>query len=164
MIKNTSDFNKQRIEMLKKKFTLKDAMKFRSNIRFYKQDDIPSKKVIEEIIQNAHDLIPHKNNMVECNVKIYGPEFAKEKEDLVLSTMCGTAKEFWRKGGRHEHDYKLLKKIYEEWRPKNATMSSNESYEYNYKDPEWPEHYSLAFNEQVRAPYLLVYTQSSSDR
>ena len=159
MIKNTSDFNKQRIEMLKKKFTLKDAMKFRSNIRFYKQDDIPSKKVIEEIIQNAHDLIPHKNNMVECNVKIYGPEFAKEKEDLVLSTMCGTAKEFWRKGGRHEHDYKLLKKIYEEWRPKNATMSSNESYEYNYKDPEWPEHYSLAFNEQVRAPYLLVYTQ-----
>ena len=83
MIKNTSDFNKQRIEELKKKFTLKDAMKFRSNIRFYKQDDIPSRKVIEEIIQDAHDLIPHKNNMIECNIKILCPEFAKEKEDLV---------------------------------------------------------------------------------
>ena len=44
MIKTTSDFNKQRIKELDKKFTLKDAMKFRSNIRFYKQDDIPSKK------------------------------------------------------------------------------------------------------------------------
>ena len=158
MIKNTSDFNKQKIELLKKKFTLKDAMKFRSNIRFYKQDDIPSKKVIEEIIQDAHDLIPHKNNMVECNIKVYGPEFAKEKEDLVLSTMCGTAKEFWRKGGQHEHDYKLLKKIYEEWRPNNAKLSNNESYEYNYRNPRWPVNYSLAFNEQVRAPYLLVYT------
>ena len=87
MIKNTSDWNKEKIKSLEKRITLKDAMKFRSNIRFYKQDNIPSKKVIEEIIQNAHSLVPHKNNMVECNVKIYGPEFAKEKEDLVLSTM-----------------------------------------------------------------------------
>ena len=110
MIKNTSDFNKEKIKKLEEKFTLKDAMKFRSNIRFYKQDNIPSKEVIEEIIQDAHDLIPHKNNMIECNIKVYGPEFAKEKEDLVLSTMCGTAKEFWRKGGQHEHDYDLLKR------------------------------------------------------
>ena len=80
MIKNTSDFNKQRIEELKKKFTLKDAMKFRSNIRFYKQDDIPSRKVIEEIIQDAHDLVPHKNNMIECNIKIYGPNLQKKKK------------------------------------------------------------------------------------
>ena len=53
----------------------------------------------------------------------------------------------------------LLKKIYEYWRPKNATSANNESYEYNYKDPRWPAHHKLAFNEQVRAPYLLVYTQ-----
>ena len=65
MIKNTSDFNKEKIKKLEEKFTLKDAMKFRSNIRFYKQDNIPSKEVIEEIIQDAHDLIPHKNNMIE---------------------------------------------------------------------------------------------------
>ena len=165
MIKNTNDFNKERIKLLEekvklleKKFTLKDAMNFRSNIRFYKQDDIPSKEIIEEIIQDAHNLIPHKNNMIECNIKIYGPEFTKEKEDLVLSTMCGAAKEFWRKDGQHEHDYDLLKKIYEDWRPKNAT-SNGYNYEYNYRDPRWPENYKLAFNEQVRAPYLLVYTQ-----
>ena len=166
MIKNTNDFNKERIKLLEekvklleKKFTLKDAMKFRSNIRFYKQDDIPSKEVIEEIIKDAHDFVPHKNNMIECNIKIYGPEFAKEKEDLVLSTMCGKAKEFWRAGGQHEHDFKLLRKIYEDWRPKNAKSTNNYDYEYNYKDPRWPENYKLAFNEQVRAPYLLVYTQ-----
>tara|TARA_B100000212_G_scaffold9771_1_gene7250 strand:- start:157 stop:1068 length:912 start_codon:yes stop_codon:yes gene_type:complete len=165
MIKNTNDFNKERIKLLEekvklleKKFTLKDAMRFRSNIRFYKQDDIPSKEVIEEIIQDAHNFIPHKNNMIECNIKIYGPEFAKEKEDLVLSTMCGAAKEFWRKDGQHEHDYEFLRKIYEDWRPKNAT-SNGYDYEYNYRDPRWPEDYKLAFNEQVRAPYLLVYTQ-----
>ena len=46
MIKNTSDFNKEKIKKLEEKFTLKDAMKFRSNIRFYKQYNIPSKEVI----------------------------------------------------------------------------------------------------------------------
>ena len=35
MIKTTSDWNKKQIELLSKKFTLKDAMRFRSNIRFY---------------------------------------------------------------------------------------------------------------------------------
>ena len=49
-IKNTSDFNKEKIKKLEEKFTLKDAMKFRSNIRFYKQDNIPSKEVIEDTL------------------------------------------------------------------------------------------------------------------
>ena len=51
--------------------------------------------------------------------------------------MCGTAKEFWRKGGQHRHDYKLLKDMQEDWRPKNATSANNESYEYNYASPRW---------------------------
>ena len=60
-------------------------------------------------------------------------------------------KNFGVKGGQHEHDYDLLKKIYEEWRPKNAIMASNDKHEFNYRDPRWPAHYKMAFNEQVKS-------------
>ena len=57
MIKNTSDWNKEKIKSLEKRITLKDAMKFRSNIRFYKQDNIPSKKVIKKKTITKRSLI-----------------------------------------------------------------------------------------------------------
>ena len=63
------------------------------------------------------------------------------------------------KGGQHEHDFDLLKKIYEEWHLKNAIIASNDKLmNLIIRDPDAPAHHKMAFNEQVRA-YLLVYTQ-----
>ena len=135
--------------------SLIDAMKFRENIRFFKQDEYPTEVEIKALIRDAHELVPHKNNMIECNIDIYGPKWAKEKEKLVLSTMCGVSKEHWRNGGKHEGDYDLLKKIYDKWRKKQFRPRVRK-YEPDSSDIPYPD---MQFNEQVRAPYLLVYTQ-----
>ena len=134
--------------------SLIDAMKFRENIRFFKQDEYPTEVEIKALIRDAHELVPQKNNIVECNIDVYGPKWAKEKEKLVLSTMCGVSKEHWRKGGKHEGDYDLLKKIYDRWRKKQERPRVHR-YDPDNNLP-YPD---MQFNEQVRAPYLLVYTQ-----
>ena len=134
--------------------SLIDAMKFRENIRFFKQDEYPTEVEIKALIRDAHELVPHKNNMIECNIDIYGPKWAKEKEKLVLSTMCGVSKEHWREGGKHKGDYDLLKKIYDKWRKKQFRPRVHR-YDPDNNLP-YPD---MQFNEQVRAPYLLVYTQ-----
>ena len=131
---------------------LKGAMKFRENIRFFKQDEYPDRVSIDALLRDAHSLVPHKNNMVECNVNIYGPEYAKEKEALVLNTMCGVSKENWRPGGKNEGDFVLLKKIYENWRERQKLPKV-------YKKSNFQDYKDMQFNEQVRAPYLLVFSQ-----
>ena len=47
--------------------SLIDAMKFRENIRFFKQDEYPTEVEIKALIRDAHELVPQKNNIVECN-------------------------------------------------------------------------------------------------
>ena len=135
--------------------SLMDAMKFRENIRFFKQDEYPTELEIKALIRDTHELVPQKNNIVETNITVYGPEYAEEKEKLVLSTMCGTSKKHWRKGGKHEGDYDLLKKIYDRWR-KRQWRPRVHKYE---PDSTGIPYLDMQFNEQVRAPYLLVYTQ-----
>ena len=135
--------------------SLIDAMKFRENIRFFKQDEYPTELEIKALIRDAHELVPQKNNIVECNIDVYGPKWAKEKEKLVLSTMCGVSKKHWREGGKHEGDYDLLKKVYDRWR-KRQERPRVRKYEPDSSDIPYPD---MQFNEQVRAPYLLVYTQ-----
>ena len=167
-----------------------DAMNFRENIRFFKQDDYPTKEEIEQLLQDAHDLVPQKNNIVECNIKVYGPEYAEEKKRLVLNTVCGVGKKDFRKGGKYEGDWKELQGIYDIWRKQNITSEPEEFKKMktgvvykNYADvnvkidkdgsilvkkgDEKGVQFGLpglnvrgmAFNEQVRAPYVLVYTQ-----
>ena len=103
-----------------------DAMNFRENIRFFKQDDYPTKEQIEQLLQDAHDLVPQKNNIVECNIKVYGPEYAEEKKRLVLNTVCGVGKKDFRKNGKYEGDWKELQGIYDIWRKQNITSEPEE--------------------------------------
>jgi len=128
--------------------TLKDIMIKRKNIKFFKQDVYPTKEEIQQLLKDAHELVPQKNNLFQFHVDIYGPEHAKEKEQLVLNTVCGVGKQHYRPGGKNFRKYDELKKIYEEWK-----QIVNKK-EYNYS--KWK---NVEFNEQVRAPYLLVYTK-----
>jgi hypothetical protein len=129
------------------------AMQFRHNIKFFDQEKIPSKETIKEIIKESHLYVPHKNNLIAINIKVWGPEFDKEKETLVLSTACGPARDHYlRGGGKFYGDIKILKDRYNEWR--DLTIKGN-----NEEIQKWRNEYGLNFNEQVRAPYLLAFTQ-----
>jgi hypothetical protein len=127
---------------------LKDLMKKRKNIKFFKQDVFPTKEEINNLLKDAHNLVPQKNNLYQFHIDIYGPEHASEKEQLVLNTVCGIGKQHWRPGGKHYHDFDKLKDIYGEWKK----VVNSEEYSYS----KWK---NVEFNEQVRAPYLLVYTK-----
>lgn len=127
---------------------LKESMKRRHNWRFFKQDKYPTREEIDQLLKDVHDLIPQKNNLYQFKVTVWGPEYAKEKESLVLNTVCGPGKDHWRPGGKHEHDFETLKKFYDEW-------------SYEIKVNKVRNKNLVEFNEQVRAPYLLVYSQTS---
>jgi hypothetical protein len=132
--------------------SLKYIMSQRHNIRFFDEEKIPSKEMIEHIIQDSHDFVPHKNNLIQIEINIWGPEHAEEKEALVLNTVCGPGKEYWRPGGKYHNNFKILKQFYDEWR-----------YCWLNKDRErfkkFKKEIDIDFNEQVRAPYLLTFTK-----
>lgn len=116
-----------------------DIMKKRQNIQFYKED-APDKKVIDDILREAHDLIPHKNNFWHYKIRVYGPEHREEKRQLAISSVGGTRKDEYR-ASTDEQKIKELEDAYEKWMSKKV-IGSNEYF----------------FNAQVTAPYLLVYT------
>ena len=118
---------------------LTDIMKKRQNIQFFKED-VPDKKVIDDILREAHDLIPHKNNFWHYKIRVYGPEHKEEKRLLAISSVGGTKKDEYRVT-TDEQKIKELEDAYEEWMSKKV-IGSNEYF----------------FNAQVNAPYLLVYT------
>ena len=131
---------------------LKYIMSQRHNVRFFDQKNIPSKELIEQILQDGHNLIPHKNNLIQIEINVWGPEYDKEKEALVLNTVCGPGKEHWREDGKYYNNFKILKKFYDEWRSIWLT-GDNERWNEFRKDV------GIDFNEQVRAPYLLTFTK-----
>jgi len=131
---------------------LKSIMDFRHNIRFFDQNKIPTKEQIDNILIDSHKYVPHKNNLPGMNIKIYGPEYKKDKEDLVLATVCGPGRvHYLSKNGKYYGDIDELRKRYVEW--KKA---------YNDKDRKviqfFRKEYGLNFNPQVDAPYLLTFT------
>ena len=71
---------------------IKQVLKRRTNLRFFQVDRYPDKETIEELLYDAHKLVPYKNNIPEHNIKIYGPEYFEEKKKLVLYTVAGRKK------------------------------------------------------------------------
>lgn len=131
---------------------LKDAMEYRHNIKFFDQEKIPTKKEIDKILTDSHIYVPHKNNLVGIQIKIFGPEYAEEKENLVLATLCGPGRSLYKdRNGKYYGNTEELKKRYYEWREIQLN---------NLKGlTEYRKNYGLNFNEQVRAPYLLVISR-----
>lgn len=131
---------------------LKDAMEYRHNIKFFDQERIPTKEQINKILTDSHIYVPHKNNLVGIQIKIFGPEYAEEKENLVLATLCGPGRSLYKdRNGKYYGNTEELKKRYYEWREIQLN---------NLKGlTEYRKNYGLNFNEQVRAPYLLVISR-----
>ena len=133
--------------------SIEDVLKKRSNITFFSEDKIPDKKVIENILQKTHDLMPHKNNFYNYEIEVYGPEHFEEKKVVALATVCSTDGKRFRKS-KNARDYKELEEIYELW----LKSQTEKIKEHKFKDKLKKIH----FNEQVRAPYLLVYTKKEN--
>jgi hypothetical protein len=131
---------------------LRSAMDYRHNIKFYDQERIPTKEQINKILMDSHIYVPHKNNLIPIQIKIYGPEYSKDKEDLVLATLCGPGRDNYKdKKGKYYGDIEELRKRYNEWR--EIQLNNLKGIE------EYRKKYGLNFNEQVRAPYLLTFTR-----
>jgi len=76
---------------------IEDILKKRTNISFFREDKIPDKKIIEDILQKAHLLTPHKNNFFQYDIEVYGPEYDEDKKYATLATVCSDVKNMYRK-------------------------------------------------------------------
>ena len=70
---------------------LEKALQKRSNITFFREDKVPERLLIEEIIEKAHTLTPHKNNLWHYEIEIYGPE-SSGKTTLALQVVAEAQK------------------------------------------------------------------------
>ena len=129
---------------------LKKLMKFRENITHFTKQE-PNKDTIQQILKDAHDLIPVKNNMWNYYIDVWGPEHQEEKKLVALQTVTGQNKRDFAPNGKHDGDIKLLEEIYNDWKKKRELFRQGANLGGNFK--------SYGFNDQVTAPYLLVYYQ-----
>ena len=95
--------------------TLDEILNKRTNLTFFREDKIPEKKVIDEILKQAHLKTPHKNNFYHYEVEVYGPEHDEDKKYATLATVCSNAKDEFRKSDNPE-DFKHLEKVYERFK------------------------------------------------
>ena len=129
---------------------LKKLMKFRENITHFTKQE-PNKGTIQQILKDAHDLIPVKNNMWNYYIDVWGPEHQEEKKLVALQTVTGQNKRDFAPNGKHDGDIKLLEEIYNDWKKKRELFRQGVNLDSNFR--------SFGFNDQVTAPYLLVYYQ-----
>ena len=132
---------------------IKKLMEFRQNITHFRQDKIPDKKVIHQLLKDAHELVPHKNNMWAYSIDVYGPEHADEKKAVALQTVTGYGKRAFAPGGKYSGDVAKLQRIYDSWK------ELREKYRYGKTSSSVDKFEGYSFNDQVTAPYLLVYRQ-----
>ncbi len=132
---------------------IKKIMKFRENITHFREDKIPDKVLIQQILKDAHDLIPVKNNMYAYSIDVYGPEHADEKKSVALQTVTGYSKRDFAPGGREYENTEKLEDLYNNWK------AQRENYKYGATRSSTAKYKGFAFNDQVTAPYLLVYRQ-----
>jgi len=134
--------------------SVENTLKNRTNISFFRNDRIPEKKLIQEILSQAHELTPHKNNFWHYEIEVYGPEHDEEKKYATLATVCSEAKSKYTDPKATPVDFEELKKIYEIWLESHDDKKTKK--EFNQIKNKLDK---IHFNNQVRAPYLLVYTK-----
>jgi len=134
---------------------IEEILNKRTNHSFFREDKIPEKKVIEDILEQAHKLTPHKNNFYHYDVEVFGPEYDEEKKYVAMSTVCSHAKHKYRKNGTKE-DMEELEDIYDRWLIAHSNLKSEKDFHKMRADFN-----KIHFNNQVRAPYLLVYSRKN---
>ena len=113
--------------------SINTTLERRSNFRFFKQDVIPKKEDIINILEKSIEVAPIKNDIWHFKIDVFGPSWFNEKDDLCIRTVCNkeTRKLPWEEQVKLYGEYK-----------KNLTKTRSGFERYN---------------SQVLAPYLLVY-------
>jgi len=130
-------------EHLQKSFI--EKMAFRRNIQFFDQKKNPEKTVIEKILKDSFHYVPILQCVYPFRVKIWGPEYHEMKKQLVIRSVCGPNQENFRRGGKHQGDWKLAEEIYDKWINQWIDTGEEQYYDGYY------------FNQQIMAPYLISW-------
>jgi hypothetical protein len=131
---------------------LKRLMTFRENITHF-TDQAPDRTVIDQILRDAHELVPVKNNMWNYHIDVYGPEHDVEKKQVAMQTITGYNKSKFAPGNESHDDVDQLSELYDGWKKNREILRQDPKQGGIYK------YHGYSFNDQVRAPYLLVYYQ-----
>ena len=134
--------------------TIEEILKKRTNITFFREDKIPEKSIIDDILAKAHKFTPHKNNLYHYEIEVYGPEHTEEKKYTALATVCSDSKEKYANKNATPEDFVKLEKIYNYWIDKHKNMKTRKEFDELKKELD-----KIFFNNQVTAPYLLVYSK-----
>ena len=117
------------------------GMSRRFNHRVFKKDKIPSKELINKILQDSINFVPVKNEAYNFKLEAWGPEHEDEKKELAIATIA--KRDFMFLPGMHSEEswYKKATELYdyEEENDGRPICGRRNSY----------------FNNQVRAPYVI---------
>ena len=117
------------------------GMSRRFNHRIFKQDEIPSKELIDKILQDSINFVPVKNEAYNFKLEAWGPDYEDEKKELAIATIA--KRDYMFVPGMHSEEswYKKAKELYdyEEEHDGRPICGRRTSY----------------FNNQVRAPYVI---------
>lgn len=133
---------------------IENILKKRTNHSFFRNDKIPDKEVINEILDKAYNLTPYKNNFVKYEIEVYGPNHDEEKKYLAMSTICLPRSVESARDDILKQTIDKLENDYDEW----LLAHDNENTRKKFKSLHPERH----FNNQVRAPYLLVYLKNKN--
>lgn len=140
---------------------ISDLLDYRSNVQFFREDKIPPKEEIKSILKTVHERLPHSNMRWHYNIDVLGPEETELKRKLAISSVCAADPDFWRGEDVSANDWKRVENAYNSWREyqtnselwkDNALIDGIPTSDGGINDDD-----IIGFNEQVTAPYVLVY-------
>ena len=105
----------------------------RNHIHKYKEDKIPPKELIDDLLYKAWKTTPSKNNFMPYHVNVLGPEHVDEKASITKKCMANK------------------KEINEDKIPKHYSKEHGDKWEEDGSNP--------SFIHINTAPYVLVFTQ-----
>ena len=131
---------------------LYNSLSDRYSTCYYKQDDIPSKDLINTILEESLKVTPIFSNLWHHRVDVYGPEYAEDKRDVCIQTVEHIAyRSMFDNRKKGQPGIELLHNDLEifENAVKTGEVKKNG---FGIFDEAVP------FNTQVMAPYLLKFT------
>lgn len=121
----------------------------------FKQNDIPSKDLINTILQESLKITPIFSNLWHHRVDVYGPEYAEDKRKVCIQTVEHL-------GSRSKYDKRKegqpgIEVLHEDLEKFEQAVKTGNVKKEGFQILGPSEDY-VTFNTQVLAPYLLKFT------
>ena len=133
---------------------LYNSLSKRFSTYYFKQNNIPSKDLINTILEESLKITPIFSNIWHHKVDVYGPEYAEDKRKVCIQTVEHLkSRKKYNSRERGEPGIEVLHKDLEEFEEAVKTGKvRKEGFRPN------SEKIDITFNTQVMAPYLLKFT------